>query len=146
MTQGDGTIVQVVLQEGLRFEALNAQGVSVTLDAGPPLGEGAGMSPMELLLVALGGCTAMDVISVLRKKRQEVTDYRVEIGGVRAAEYPKPYTDISIRHVVTGRDLSEDAVRRSIELSEQKYCPIYDMLRKAATISSTFDIRSAAGA
>ncbi len=133
-------VVKVVLQDGLRFEANDDRDVVITLDAAPPLGEGAGMSPMELLLAGLGGCTAMDVISILRKKRQDVTDYRLEISGTRAVDHPQTYTAISVRHIVTGRNLSEEAVRRSIQLSEEKYCPVHAMLSKAATITTDFEV------
>lgn len=142
MLQPDVNVVEVVLQDGMRFEAHDARGATASLDAAPPGGEGAGMTPMEFLLVGLGGCTAMDVISILRKKRQEVTDYRVEVSGARAVDHPKPYTDITIHHTVTGYNIAEEAVRHAIELSEEKYCPVHDMLSKAATISTTFEVRS----
>jgi putative redox protein len=100
---------------------------------------------MEFLLAGLGGCTGMDTISILRKMRQNVTDYRLEVSGVKAPEHPKVYTEIAIRHIYTGHDLSEAAIRHSIELSEEKYCSAYAMLRKAAEISTTFEVRSADG-
>jgi putative redox protein len=142
MLQPDLNVVEVVLQDGMRFEARDSRGATAILDAAPPGGEGAGMTPMEFLLAGLGGCTAMDVISILRKKRQEVTDYRVEIAGARGLDHPKPYTDITIRHTVTGQNISTEAVRHAIELSEEKYCPVHAMLSKAATISTTFEVRS----
>jgi putative redox protein len=135
--------VDLVLQDGMRFEAKDAVGATAILDAALPLGEGAGLSPMEFLLAGLGGCTAMDVISILRKKRLEVTDYRLEVRGVKATEHPRVYTEITVRHIVSGRDIPEEAVRRSIELSEEKYCSAYAMLRQAADISTTFEVRSA---
>lgn len=134
--------IDLVLQDGMRFEATDAVGAVVTLDAAPPLGQCAGLTPMEFLLAGLGGCTAMDVISILRKKRLEVTDYRVEVKGTKASDHPKVYTEIAIRHIVTGPDIPDEAVRRSIELSEEKYCSAYAMLRQSARISTTFEVRS----
>ncbi len=139
--------VDLVLQDGMRFEAKAPRGYPVgataILDAALPLGEGAGLTPMEFLLAGLGGCTAMDVISILRKKRLEVTEYRLEVTGLKASDHPKVYTTITIRHIVTGHDIPDEAVRRSIELSEEKYCSAYAMLRQAATISTTFEVRTA---
>jgi putative redox protein len=147
--QPEVNIVDMVLQDRMQFEARNARGATASLDATPPGGEGTALTPMEFLLAGLGGCTAMDVISILRKKRQEVTDYRLEIIGARAVDHPKAYTDITIRHTVTGHNVAEEAVRHAIELSEEKYCSVHAMLSKAATISTTFEVRSeeaAAGA
>src|SRR5437016_8491236 len=81
-------------------------------------------TPMELLLIALGSCTGVDVISILKKKRQRVTDYRIEVSGERREECPRSYTRPSVKHIVRGRGLSEPAVARAIELSDQKYCKI----------------------
>lgn len=134
--------VSLVLQDGLRFEAKDRAGATAILDAAPPLGQSAGMTPMEFLLAGLGGCTAMDVISILRKKRLDVTDYRLDVTGVKAADHPKVYTEITVRHIVTGRNIPEEAVRRSIELSEEKYCSAFAMLSKAAPIHTTFEVRS----
>jgi putative redox protein len=142
IVQPDVNIVKLVLQDRMRFEASDQRGATAMLDAAPPGGEGAGMTPMEFLLAGLGGCTAMDVITILRKQRQVVTDYRLEITGTRAVEHPKPYAAIIIRHTVTGYNISEEAVRRAIELSVEKYCPAHVMLSKAATISTTFEVRS----
>jgi putative redox protein len=141
MLQPDVNVVKVVLQDRMRFEARDARGATAGLDAAPPGGEGSALTPMEFLLAGLGGCTAMDVIGILRKKRQEVTDYRLEIAGTRAVDHPKAYTHITICHTVTGHNIAEEAVRHAIELSEEKYCPVHAMLSKAATISTTFEVR-----
>jgi len=97
-------------------------------------------SPLELLLVALGGCTGVDVVSILKKKRERVTDYRVEVVGHRRDEHPRAYTRIEVRHVLRGRGLSEKAVARAIELSETKYCSVAATLRPAAEIVSSYEI------
>lgn len=143
MDQPAISTVDLVLQEGMRFRARDAAGAEAILDSGPPFGENAGMTPMEFLLAGLGGCTGMDVISILRKKRQQVTEYRLEVRGVKAREHPKVYTEITIHHIIAGNDVSEEAVRHSIELSEERYCSAYAMLRKAAEIHTTFEVRPA---
>lgn len=144
MTEHITERVEIMLQDRMQFEATNADQVRVTLDAPARHGGGgAGFGPMELLLVGLGTCTGMDVISILRKKRQAVTEYTVVVDGVRAGEHPKVFTDITIRHILRGSDLSEEAVRRSIELSETTYCPAFAMLRQAAHISSSYEILAA---
>jgi putative redox protein len=97
-------------------------------------------TPMELLLIALGSCTAVDVVSILRKKREQVTDYRVEVSGTRRDEHPRAYTRMSVRHILRGRNLSEKAVAQAIELSETKYCSVAATLRPAAEIVSSYEI------
>ena len=97
-------------------------------------------TPMELLLVALGSCTAVDVVSILRKKRQEVTDYRVEVRGERREEHPRSFKRMEVHHIVTGRSVSEQAVGQAIELSEQKYCSVAATLRPTAVIVSSYEI------
>ena len=97
-------------------------------------------TPMELLLVALGGCTAVDVISILEKKRQRVTDYRVEVSGERREEHPRAFTRMEVRHVVRGRGVSEKAVAAAIELSETKYCSVAATLRPGVEIVTTYEI------
>ncbi len=97
-------------------------------------------SPMELLLLALGSCTAVDVISILRKKREGVTDYRVEVRGQRRREHPRSFERMEVHHIVTGRSVSEQSVAQAIELSEQKYCSVAATLRPTVQIVSTFEI------
>jgi len=95
---------------------------------------------MELLLIALGSCTGVDVISILEKKRQTVTDYRIEVSGERREEFPKSYTRLYVKHVVRGRGVSEAAVARAIELSETKYCSVAATLRGSAEIINSYEI------
>jgi putative redox protein len=97
-------------------------------------------TPMELLLVALGGCTAVDVISILRKKREQVTDYRVEVRGTRREEHPRAFTRMEVRHIVRGRNVSEKAVAAAVELSETKYCSVAATLRPGVEIVTTYEI------
>jgi putative redox protein len=95
---------------------------------------------MELLMAGLGGCTGMDVISILRKMRQDVTSYEVQVSGERAAEHPKIFTRILVEHVVRGRQLKVDSVKHAVELSATRYCPAAAMLGHAAHIEHTYRV------
>jgi putative redox protein len=97
-------------------------------------------SPMELLLLALGSCTGVDVVSILRKKREPVTGYRVEVRGERRDEPPRSYKRMEVHHILTGRNISERSVAQAIQLSEQKYCSVAATLRPTAEIVSSFEI------
>lgn len=97
-------------------------------------------TPMEMLLVSVAGCTAVDVISILQKKRQDVTDYNVEITGTRADDHPRKYTAFHVHHIVHGRSVSADAVERAIELSDTKYCSVAATVRPTAEITTTYEI------
>jgi putative redox protein len=131
----------VVHQDGLVFRATAGSGQTLTMDSKPqPGGDNRGFSPMELLLVSLGGCTGMDVISILRKMRQEVTDYQVEVQGTRREEHPQIYTAIQVVHVVRGSNLDPAKVARAVELSATRYCPASAMLGAAVQVKHTFEI------
>ena len=97
-------------------------------------------SPMELLLLALGSCTAVDVASILKKKRQSVTNYRIEVRGTRREEHPRRYEKMEVHHMVTGRNISEHSVAQAIALSETKYCSVAATFRPTVEIVSTFEI------
>lgn len=97
-------------------------------------------TPMELLLIALGSCTAVDVVSILKKKRERLTDYRVEVRGERRSEHPRSYTRLEVRHILRGHKLSEKSVAQAIELSETKYCSVAATLRPAAEIVTSYEI------
>jgi len=92
------------------------------------------LSPVETVLVALGSCSAMDVISIATKKRQAIESYRIHVRGDQRSEYPQVFTEIEVVHEVTGRDIAEAAIRRSIELSATKYCPVSAMISAGATV------------
>jgi putative redox protein len=119
-------------------------GHAVVLDGPPDAGgRNLGMRPMEMVLMGLGGCTAVDVITILKKARQNVTDCAVELEAERAAEAPKVFTKIHIRYVVTGKGLQETHVKRAIKLSAEKYCSVSAMLAKTAEITHDYEIREA---
>ena len=97
-------------------------------------------TPMELLLISLGGCTGADVVGILEKKRQHITGYEIEVRGERRAEYPRIYTRIEVVHRFRGRKIDPKAVAHAIELSETKYCSVSAMLSAAATIEMRYEI------
>ena len=97
-------------------------------------------SPVELLLVALGSCTATDVASILKKKRQHIPSYTVEVSGERRTEYPRSYTSMKVHHILTGTAISPRAVAHAIELSETKYCSVAATLRPNVDLQTTFEI------
>ena len=136
---------QITLAEGMRFTAESGSGHRVTLDADEKVGEeNLGFRPMELLLVGLAGCTGMDVISILRKKRQGVVGYEVHVRGVRAEDHPMAFVEITVEHVVTGHKIQPEAVARAIELSEERYCGAGAMLGKVAHLTHSYRIVEAA--
>src|SRR6476660_6635371 len=97
-------------------------------------------TPVEMLLVSVAACTAMDVQSILEKKRQDVIDYKVEIEGTRAEEHPKKFTALHVHHIVRGRNISEKAVADAVELSDTKYCSVAATVRPTATITTSFEV------
>ena len=120
------------------FVGISPSGHALAIETDSQRGSAA--TPMELLLLALGSCTGVDVISILRKKRERVTGYRVEVRGERRAEHPLAYTRLEVRHILRGRGLSEKAVAQAIQLSEEKYCSVAATLRPAAQIVSRYEI------
>lgn len=131
----------LTLQDGMYFTAIPSSGVVVDVESNPMEGQPRrGASPMELLLISLAGCTAMDVISILRKKRQNVTSFQIRIHGDRAITHPRVFTDFELEYIVRGVGIDPAAVERSIQLSVENYCSVHAMLEKAATIKTTFTI------
>lgn len=125
----------------MRFVGTADTEFAVVMDAHPSVGgEDSGFRPMELLLVGLCGCTAMDVISILRKKREEVTGIEVKAHAERALGHPKVFTAIELEYVVTGRNVKPRSVERAIELSAEVYCPAQAMLAQVAKMSYTYRI------
>lgn len=127
--------------EGIEFEATTGSGHHLVLDGG--IGGGGknhGASPMELLLAGMAGCTGMDVIDILRKKRQAVSGLEVKVEGKRAETHPMVYTDIQVTYLVRGKDISQKAVEDAIHLSETKYCGAGVMLGKTAKINTRYEI------
>ena len=115
---------------GTRFSATTGTGRTLTFGDDPQQNE---LSPVETVLASLAACSAMDVVSILEKKRQKVDDYRIDVRGDQRAEYPQIYTRIDVTHIVEGTVVLEAAVRRAVELSAAKYCPVNAMLSAGAT-------------
>ncbi len=114
----------------------------VAMDGAPENGgSAAGATPMELVLLGLGGCTSMDVISILEKMRLPLDDYECHLEAERAVDHPKVFTKIKIKFVLFGKGISKEAVERAIGLSESKYCSVLAMLSKTAEISTEYEIR-----
>jgi putative redox protein len=131
----------VVWDHGLTFAGTADSGFSVALGADPAVGgENDGFRPMELIAVGLAGCTAMDVVSILTKKRQDLTGFEVKVHAETASEHPKVFTNIVIEYIVRGRQIDPAAVERSIELSETKYCPAQGMLARVTPIRHVYRI------
>lgn len=135
---------RVKLVEGITFVAESGSGHAVVMDASPDVGgRDMGARPMEMILMGAGGCSAIDVVHILRKARQDLVDCVVEVEGERAAEDPKVFTRIHMHYVVTGRGLNPAQVERAIRLSKEKYCSATIMLAKTAEVTADFEIRGA---
>jgi putative redox protein len=132
---------KVTWKDGLSFTGSAETGFNVPLGAEPEVG-GAddGFRPMELMGVSLAGCTAMDVISILKKKQQAVTGFEVKVHADRATEHPKVFTHVVITYQVTGNNVDEVAVIRAIDLSAKKYCPAQAMLSKVVPMELKYEI------
>lgn len=132
---------KVTWKQGLSFTGTADTGFTLPLGADPSVG-GAndGFRPLELMAVSLAGCTAMDVISILRKKQQEVTAFEVRVNAEQRHEHPHIFTKAVITYEVTGRGVDEAAVRRAIELSATRYCPAQAMLAKTVPMDLVYEI------
>lgn len=129
----------VKLHAGMHFTGTADSGFIAHMGSSPKVG-GAndGFRPMELLAVSLCGCTGMDVISILRKMRQDVTDFEVRFHGERTEEHPKVFTEITLEYMIAGRNLDVEKVERAIELSAVRYCPVQAMLQPTVKINHTY--------
>jgi len=132
---------KVIWKDGLSFVGSADSGFEIQLGADRSVG-GAddGFRPIELMGVSLAGCTAMDVISILKKKQQEVTAFEVKVHADRAREHPKVFTRLVVTYLVTGRGVDETALLRAVELSAAKYCPAQAMLSRIAPMELKYEI------
>jgi putative redox protein len=133
---------KVKLINGMQFEGTAlSSGHTLTMDADEAFGgQNKGFRPMELLLVGFGGCTGMDVISILRKKRQNIAGLEMNVKGKRAETHPHVYTDVHIEYVVKGKGVESQAVERAISLTLDKYCSVGATLAKTGRITSSYRI------
>ena len=128
-------------KEGMSFVGISDSGFPVQMDAGAASGgSDNGVRPMEMLALGLAGCTAMDVISILQKKQQNVTHFDVEVDAARAQEHPKVFTSAVITYIVTGLNVDENALLRAIELSATRYCPAQSMLSQVFPMDLRYEI------
>ena len=135
---------RVKLVDGITFVAESGSGHAVVMDAAPEVGgRDLGPRPMEMPLMGAGGCSAIDVVMILRKARQPITDCVVELEADRAPEDPKVFTRIHLHYIVTGKGLNPTQVDKAIRLSKEKYCSATIMLAKTAEVTSDFEIREA---
>ena len=124
---------KVIWKNKMSFDGSADSGFSVRLGTVSDVGgDNDGFRPMELIAVGIAGCTAMDVISILQKKRQEVTSFEVRVHAERATEHPKVFTHLTIEYVIGGKNFSKEDVERAVELSETKYCSAQAMFKKVA--------------
>ena len=126
---------KVIWHKGLSFTGVTDSGFRVPLDSAHDE-EHKSAGPLELVLVGLAGCTAMDVISILEKKRQMVTHFEVHTHATRAIDHPKVFTHITVEYIITGHNLELAAAERAVELSVTKYCPAVNMLKQVAHVET----------
>jgi putative redox protein len=133
--------VAVQWQENMTFLGRPDSGFAVQMDADTSFGgTNRGVRPMEMIALGLAGCTAMDVISILQKKRQQVTKFEVRVDARRSPEHPHVFTRALITYVVTGKNVNESALLRSIELAATKYCPAQIMLAEVFPMELHYEI------
>lgn len=132
--------VSVTWVQGAQFVGTGTGGHSVVLDAPTGRETWEGFKPSELLLAAVGGCTGVDVVEILRKKQQKVTGLRITVTGRQQEVPPHAFTDIDIRYAVRGHGVSEQAVKRAIELSQDKYCSVAATVRGVAAIHTSYTV------
>ena len=132
---------KVTYVDGLQFVGEAASGHAIVMDGDKEVGgRNTGARPMELLLIGLGGCSGMDVVSILKKKKQEINGVEIKVKGEKAENYPKKFTDMDIEFIVRGRNVSDDAVKRAVELSMEKYCSVKATLEGSAKITWSYKI------
>ena len=126
------------VNEHVHLQAKNEQGITVDMDGSPEIGgENLGARPMQMILMALGGCTSMDMLSILKKMREDVKGYKVNVEAERATEHPMVFTKIHIHYILEG-NLKKENVEKAIALSMDKYCSVTHMLNKTANITHSY--------
>jgi putative redox protein len=129
------------LGSDMQFEGTTQSGQTVKLDSTKDQAAAIGPSPVEMVLQALGGCTAMDIVSILKKMRRTITSLVLEIEGERREEYPRIFTHIHILYKLVSPDATEQELDRAIRLSEEKYCSVSGMLRPTVKITTSYELR-----
>jgi putative redox protein len=135
------TNAKVTYVRGLQFVGEASSGHAIVMDGNHEVGgHNTGLRPMELLLVGLGGCSGMDVISILKKKKQDITGLEINVKGEKAEKYPRNFTEMDLEFVIRGRNISEDAVKRAVDLSMNKYCSVKATLEGSVKINFFYKI------
>jgi putative redox protein len=135
------TTARVKWVDGFQFVGESGSGHAMVMDApGDSGGNASGMTPMEMLLVAIGGCSGMDVASVLKKKKLDIRDIEIKISGEMAGDYPKKFTGIQLEFIITGSNLPDEPVKKAVDLSINKYCSVKATLEGSAKIGYTYRI------
>lgn len=126
---------------GMKFTGVAGSGFPVQMDTDVDFGgNNSGVRPMEMIALGLAGCTGMDVVSILQKKRQKITKFEVNLDAPRSQDYPKVFTSAILTFIVTGFDVDETALLRAMELSATKYCPVHAMLEQTFPIEMHYEI------
>jgi putative redox protein len=132
---------KVTYVDGLQFVGEASSGHAIVMDGDSEVGgHNTGLRPMELLLVGIGGCSGMDVVSILKKKKQDLKGLEVNIIGRKAENYPKKFTDIELEFIIKGKSISEDAAKKAVELSMEKYCSVKATLEGSAKVTWSWKI------
>lgn len=135
------TEARIKYVDGMQFVGSASSGHALVMDSDKESGgNNTGARPMELLLLGLGGCSGMDIISILKKKKQAVSGFEINVKGEKADTYPKKFTEITIEFVVTGHNISEDAVKKAVDISMEKYCSVKATLEGVAKINFSYRI------
>lgn len=132
---------KITYTDGMQFVGEAGSGHAIVMDTDPEFGgANTGLRPTELLLIGVGGCSGMDIVSVLKKKKQDLTGLEINVDGRKAESYPQKFTDINIEFTVRGRNLSEEAVKKAVNLSMEKYCSVKATLEGSAKITFSYKI------
>jgi len=133
---------KIIWQQDMQFKAISGSGHSTTIDGSAEFGgKDTGMRPMEMLLLSMAGCSAMDVIFILKKYRQDVTNCIININGERAESIPKVFTSIHVHYEITGNNLNEQKVMNAVSLSADKYCSVAEMMRQSCKVTHSYSVK-----
>lgn len=132
---------KVTYVDGMQFVGEADSGNAIIMDADPESGgKNTGLRPMELLLIGIGGCSGMDIVSILKKKKQIISGLEINVNGQKAESYPQKFTGIDIEFIIKGKNISEEAVKRAVQLSMEKYCSVKASLEGSANINYAYKI------